>query len=853
MLALAARMLRFRMGGFIATFVALLFGALIVMGCGGLMETALRNNAPPSRLAQADVLVNGNRSYVVPHSGEDAETVVLPEQVPLPAGLADKVRAVPGVRDVVAERTLEAAVLRDGRPVGPAEGKAKAHGWESAALTPYGLASGAAPKGADEVVLDGALASAAGAKTGDQVQITASGGTATYRLSGIARPENRRTVDEPTLFFSSGQAERLARPAGAIATLGVIVAPGTDSGAVRDRIAKALDGQPVQIVTGDDRGAVEDPLVLTGKQKMIIMSAVFGGMATMVAVFIVSSTIGLAVQQRRREFALMRAIGATPGQLRRMLLGETLLVTVVSAAIAWVAGPVLSEALLGQLVEAGLVSGAVEFSMGWIPTLAASVAMLLTSVLGGWLGARRAVSAKPTEALAEAALQQKWLTKTRLGFALVFLGGTAALATVTMMVFDGTIAAATAGPGVIVAVIGLALISPGLTKVLLRWFAVPLRRFVGVDGQLALLNSEVRALRVAAVATPVMLAVGFATGNVYLQTTLVDASQRAFVENLRADAVLTAPAGGIDPELLNRVRDIKGVAGASLYTTSTGFVERPFDSSQDDGGLPLQGVSADGVAQTLTARTTDGNLAGLTGNSVALTEQKAKELRLGIGDALTLRMGDRSTLEVRLVAVFEGRDGYPMGLMPADTLAAHTTNGLPGQILVRAGEGGEHLTAALAAVAKTQPGVAVVDRDTLVEAHSTGMETMAWINYLLGGAIVAYAAISVINSLIMSTHNRRRELGLQRLSGATKAQVMRMAAVEAGLVSAIGVVLGTVAAATALIPFSIAAADSLMPSGPIWIYLAITSTVTAITVGATLAPTWAALKIRPIEAARAAD
>jgi putative ABC transport system permease protein len=76
--------------------------------------------------------------------------------------------------------------------------------------------------------------------------------------------------------------------------------------------------------------------------------------------------------------------------------------------------------------------------------------------------------------------------------------------------------------------------------------------------------------------------------------------------------------------------------------------------------------------------------------------------------------------------------------------------------------------------------------------------------------------------------------------------MMRM---EGVLVAVIGVVLGTAVSTTALVPFSLAASDSPMPSGPPWIYLAVIGTGTALALTATLLPTWHALRSGPAEAA----
>jgi putative ABC transport system permease protein len=51
MLRVAFQTLRFRTGGFVASFVVLMLGATVVMACGGLMEPGIRKTLPPQRLA----------------------------------------------------------------------------------------------------------------------------------------------------------------------------------------------------------------------------------------------------------------------------------------------------------------------------------------------------------------------------------------------------------------------------------------------------------------------------------------------------------------------------------------------------------------------------------------------------------------------------------------------------------------------------------------------------------------------------------------------------------------------------------------------------------------------------------
>ncbi|MEH6377979.1 ABC transporter permease [Streptomyces sp. KLMMK] len=839
---LAARSLRYRIGGFAATFLALFIGATLVMACGGLMETGIRNDAPPQRLAGADLLVTGDRTHEVASSKKHKKTIPLPERVELPAALVDKVRAVPGVRAATGERTFDAAVLG-----GAAEAKAQAHGWESAALTPYALTAGSAPA-AGEVVLDVATARRAGVATGDRIRIAAHGGSAGYRVSGVAAA---RGVPQATLFFSAPEATRLSGRPETVADIAVTLAPGARLDDVRKGIREALTGNPVTLLSGDDRGAVEHPEVLQGGEDLIALSGVVGGLVILVAAFVVAGTVSLSASQRSRELALLRAIGTSTGQLRRMLLGETLMVMVLAGAAAWPAGPFVGRRLFDTLVDSGMIADTVRFSQGWIPAMPAYGALLLTALAGGLLGSMRAVQAKPVEALGEAAVQKPGLHPVRIAVGLLFLAGTVALALVTALVLRGPVAASTAGPTVMCCAIALALLGPWFAKLvtlLLHW---PVRLLTGPSGRLAALNCRARTAKVAAIATPVMLASAIATGNLYLQTTTAAIADRAFADNLRADAVLTSAAGGVDPALLARVRALPSVAAAGAYVTGKAHTEKPHDGDENKKGLPLQGVSAEGVGQTLAVEASAGSLDGLRGDAVALPETVAHRMHRTVGDTITLRLGDGARADVRIVALFKGREGFDTALTSAELLAPHTTAGLPSQLLVRASGDRGRLMADLGALAAQHPGLKVAGRDAVTAAQAESSRTQASVNYLIIGMLVAYTALSVVNTTAVAVGNRRKEFALQRLTGATRGQVLRMMTVEGGLVALVGLLLGGVAAASTLVPFGYALGGAGEITGPSSIALTVIGAGLALTLAATLVPTWWALRSRPVEAARA--
>ncbi|WP_326567177.1 FtsX-like permease family protein [Amycolatopsis rhabdoformis] len=827
MFRLALRTLRLRKGGFLATFVAAFLGAVIVSACGGLMETGIRADAPPQWLAAAPIIVAGQQEIQLPkHDPAEGklktESVALPERVRLDPALADKIRATPGVSTVVGDVTI---------PVVLPHGTASGHAWDSAVLTPYTLTAGHAP-GAGEVVVADVTA-----KLGDAVQIAAHGTTGTYRVAGIASASD----SPPTVFFTATEAARLA--GNQVDDFGVFT---TEDPAT---VAARLDlGAGTTVLTGDDRGHAEFPQAEESGTNLVVLSAVSGGLSVLVAIFVVASTLSLSTDQRRRELALLRAIGTTPRQLRRMVLGEAVAIGLLAIAAAAALGPLLGRWLFDRLTGAGVVPDVVRFHQGWVPMVVAAGATLLAVVLAAAVAARRVSRIRPTEALAEASVERRWLTPLRLIVAVLSFGGGTALGIVTLAVMTGPIAASTAGPAVMLWAIGVAAISPGVTKVMAVLLHAPVRLVGGVTGWLALANTRAAATRVSGAVTPIMLAVGIATANIYLQTTTQAVSQQAFTQDLRADAVVAAPAG-VTPELLGQVRSAPGVAAASEYVTSTVFVTGPYDDDQRDEGHAALGLTAGSAAQTTSAKVTAGSLDALTGDTVALPTEVAAGLQRGVGDVVTLRLGDGYEVTARVVALVDQPAGFETLLFPAGLLAPHTTAGLAPQVLVRAAPGVDQaqLTKSLTAATAGQP-VSVGDRASLIAAHTTGDQVGAWVNYLMLGMIIGYTVISVVNTLVMATARRRREFGLQRLGGFTRAQVLRMAGAEGGLIATIGVVLGTVVSAGAIVPFCLVATGSPLPIGSAGIYLTVVATAAVLALVASLVPAWVATRARPVTA-----
>ncbi|HEY0949996.1 FtsX-like permease family protein, partial [Nocardioides sp.] len=102
----------------------------------------------------------------------------------------------------------------------------------------------------------------------------------------------------------------------------------------------AVDATGRAGVTPAERTQLDDLSSMLG-----IMSAV----ALFMAMFVVASTFGFVVAARRRELAMLRLVGATPRQVRLMVLGESAAVALAASAVGCLVATALAPAFLALL------------------------------------------------------------------------------------------------------------------------------------------------------------------------------------------------------------------------------------------------------------------------------------------------------------------------------------------------------------------------------------------------------------------------------------------------------------------------------------------------------------------------
>lgn len=830
-LSLAWSTIRGRRGGFMATLIAVAVGSAVITACGVLLETGASSGVPAERYHDAGVVVGAYQG--VPIEGDTDPR--LSERVRLPADTVAKVAAVEGVGSAVWDVSVRMTVLKEDSVLGGPS--VYGHGWSASVLAPFKLSSGTEPRSADDVVLDTDLANRAGVSAGDTVTLVVGSTAKSYRVSGVAEPA--AALDrQSAVFFTDDEATRVYGNPGKIDAVGVLPANGVDAGELADRIKTAVPG--VVVYTGDDRSDVETLEVGQMRSFVIEVATAFGATMILLVIIVVSSTLALSVQQRRRELALLRAVGATPRQVLRMIGGEALLVGGIGAVLGAIPGVMLAWVMHRVFTTAGALPPGFSLVVTPLPVLVAMLICVLAARIGGWLAARRAAKVSAVEALGEVTVEQKKLGWFRLSLGLLLVPLGLGVSIVLPIVLPGESAIEGAASSALILVIAVALLGPrlfgGVAALLGRYPGGGVTRF------LAIANSRARARRLSAATTSLVVGVTMASAQIFSGTTLAAAAQDQAVDGMVADQVVVSDSAGISPELAGVIRRAPGVHTVGpVARTSTILTWSNGDSTQYRIATS-QGVDPGAVADTMDLEVLRGDLSGLTGSTVALSRLIASTVGADVGGSVDVHFGDGTVVNSKVVAIYENGLGFGDVTLPNDAVVEHTTDHLDQWLLVRS-DPGTDLSAALTAY----PTVTVHDAAAFVAAPTDDARDSA-ISLVLNAVLLGYLAIAVVNTLVIATISRVREFALLRLVGTRTRQIQSMMRQEAGLIVICAVVVGTIVTLPALIGMSYAIRRTVFPSIPPLIYLTIVIVAALIAWPAVMVPTRLALRPPAVEA-----
>jgi putative ABC transport system permease protein len=789
-------------------------------------------------------VVAGNQKVTINPGTENVDSVALYERARIDSALVARIAAVPGVRTAIADTSTPAQLHGPhGVIAGPGDHQTAVHSWATAALTPYVLKAGHAPSADGDVVVDAGLAQRGGLQIGDRVRLESNGPARAMTVAGIART-SMHVEHQGVLFVTAPLAAQLAGTPGRVDAIGVLPEAGTDASALGERLSDAVSGQ-ARVVTGATRGEVEHIDVIEARDAVIAIGGTFGGLALLIAMFVVSSTIGLAIAQREREIALLRAVAATPRQVRKLVGRETLLVALAASAAGILPGAALAGVLGNALVDHGIAPEGMKVGLGLIPALIAVSGTVFTAQAAVLAAGRRAARVRPTQALAQSAAEPRLLGVMRLLGGVAAAAGAVALLTLSGTSTDADTTSGLAAGASVTMVIAVALLGPLVVRVAAWSARGVLDRGGRVGGFLALSNMRTSSRRFASATTPLVLTVAVTSTLVFLNTTREHASKNQGEKRITADLVVTSDGAGIPRTAVDEIRRIPGV------TATVGTAETTLGPSLGSKYRETAAVMVDpeDAGRVLDLDVRDGSLGSLRDGTIAISTTQAKIGHVSVGDRVTLTMGDGVHERVRIVAEYDRALGFGDVVLPTSMATAHRTSPLLDSVLLRTAPGASAGAAArVRSLAARYPGLQVGDRHDLAVRVDRNRQANDWLSRILSAILFAFTAIAVVNTLLMIGLHRTRELGLLQLVGATTDQVRAMARWEGATIVTLGVGLGAVIALITLMPTAALLSGSSVPYAPPGLLALVLGSAAAVGFFGSVLASRLAMRARPVDA-----
>ncbi|MCL1871415.1 MAG: FtsX-like permease family protein [Promicromonosporaceae bacterium] len=754
----------------------------------------------------AEVYVRGAQSVapdVASQAGATSTSASFgPQHSPVALSLADTVAGVDGVQRAVPDVSGPVVLVgKDGTAVVTSGPPSLAFGIDPQYPTAH-LTSGTWP-GPGQIVLESGAVHASGLKAGDPTTIVVGDAPRKVTVSGTFAL-SASTAGAVLVGLDATTARQIFAPDGKVTQIAVYATPGVGEETLAHRVAAALPASAAaQAVTGatvraESRAAIEQ--VLGFLQTFLL---VFAAIALVVGAFIITNAFAMAVRERQRENALLRAVGASPEQVFAVVLAQALAVGLVGSAIGVGAGALLVRGIRWVLAQFGMTLDThIPLSAGEIgAAVGLGTALCLVAAA---LPARKAALVPPVQAMRDDVAPERGVRlRAVVGAALAVVGGAvlwlasrlgSALgdAHVTGWPWlDGQNPRVVLGVGAGLLLVGVLVASPAVARWVLRALGAPAALLLKPLGGLARGNVTRNPRRTAATAGALLIGMALVacTGVIAASTkasvsTVVNTELRAPL--LVDSATMRVPAGAVAA-----VDAVPGVGHVEVVHVGTTGAARGSGTARS---TPLAGVSTAFFEKALRVETLDGDpTTALLGGKAAVVRRTARDLGVRVGDTLRLGLGS-STTTVQVGAVFDSqvvgtgillREDRFDDVVPASEAAVRAIYVTPA-----AGTSVSTLRAHLRDAVKPFLVLSVRDRAETASAVASQVNQAIAILYALLALSIVIALLGIVNTLALSVIERTREIGLLRAVGLGRLQLAGVIALESVLIAVYGTVLG---------------------------------------------------------------
>ncbi len=723
------------------------------------------------------------------------------------AALLDEVRDVPGVRKAQGSYETMGAAIVDGEAVKTGGAPTLLTSVTDTPFSQATVVAGRGPEARNEVVIIQSFADESGLRVGDRFAVAAPAGMQQVTVAGIFEWGNEGSMGGTIVVAGRLQdVQAWAGEPGALTAISVASATGVEPEALAGRLDTALPAS-VTVKTGEQAAA--DATAETADAIGSFLTPVllaFAGVSVFVGAFIIFNAFSITVAQRRREFAMLRAVGASPRQVLSSVVVEALALGIVASALGIAAGLGVAVGIneLFQALGADIpVSGLILAPRTVLIAVAVGLGVTLLSAL---VPAVRATRVPPVAAMQEglALPSTRFSRFSTAAAALVTAAGGASLA--WGIVSDGSATGRLLymGVGALLLFLAVAMLAKYIVRPVSRVIGWPLERVAPVVGRLARENAGRNPSRTAATAAALMIGLAMVVFVAVFAEALKGSFSGAISDSTRADLVaqdrgsfLTVPQAAVrelaaldgvaaaSGSAMGRVQ-IAGVGESEVYAVDPATWADVWGFKWEDGG-------SDELLTGLTAAAPEGAGDDPITGGVLLEAQSAAAKKHDAGDTITVTAPSGRTAELTVLGFYRDSMAFTGMITGLGTFAALDIDTAAGLTLVRT-EDGASQTATQKTVQRALadfPTQDVMTKAEYLDMIGKQVDQILTMFYGLLAMSVIISIFGIVNTLVLSVHERTRELGMLRAIGATRSQLRRMVRYESVITTVIGGILGT--------------------------------------------------------------
>jgi putative ABC transport system permease protein len=660
--------------------------------------------------------------------------------------------------------------------------------YTSGALSPWTLTPGSRAPAAGEVVVDKGSADKGDLVVGEPVTLLTPTGPHDLMLVGTVM---FGSIDSPggasvsLLDLASSQQLLLGGP-GEVDAIMVDAANGVDEDTLTASIDAVLPNG-TEALTGTQITDEAQNSMREGMSFFNTFLMVFAGIGLVVACFTIYNTFQIVVTQRTREMALLRSVGATRTQVLSSQLVEAVLVGLVASVLGLLAGVGVAQLLKGMLEVLGIdvPGGGLVFAPR--TAVVALVVGTLVTTIAAVFPSLRASRVPPLAAVRELAVDTSSHSLRRLisGAVVLILG----IVGYTVGLTGGGIE--WVGVGALATFVGVFMLGPLIARPLSRVLGAPIAVGGGVAGEVARQNAMRNPKRTARTGGALMVGVALVAAITVIAASVRDWTRDSVGELFTGDYVISTSMstyGGLSPQLATEVAALPGVDSATGVRMGAAH-----DQSSGDDVLY---VAVDPVPanEMFDLDMETGSLADLTLTGILLSVDQAADRGVGLGDEVTWSFLDGTSHTLTVQGTYHNDDFAGPYVVSQALHAATGVDQLDISVYVAAAPGSdpERLTDELAATAAAYPNADVQSRSEYIDARAAQFDQIINLMYALLALAAVIALVNIANSLVLSIHERTREVGLLRAVGSTRGQTSRSVLWEGLIVALLGTLLGLV-------------------------------------------------------------